>query len=56
MIIKTRISSSGFIDISVDEISTTIFANSENEIKETISNLEEVIEDLKHLRDRYGNR
>lgn len=56
MIIKTRISTSGFIEISTDENYTTIFANSENEIVETISNLEEVIEDLKYLRDRYGNR
>lgn len=47
----TRISASGFIEIKVDEIETTIFQDSTKEIDAVIENLEEVIEDLKRLKE-----
>lgn len=36
----------GFIELKVDEIETTIFKDSVDELKQHITNLEEVIEDL----------
>lgn len=36
----------GFITVEVDEIKTTIFNDSQNEIKDTINNLLSVVDDL----------
>jgi len=49
MKITTRISASGFIEIKVDEIETTIFKDSKKEISDMIENLLEVIEDIEKL-------
>lgn len=49
----TRTSSSGFIEIKVDEIEVTIFQNSTNEINSFIENLEDVIEDLKRIKEKW---
>ena len=46
MKIITRISASGFIELKVDEIETTIFKTDENELENTIFNLLQVVEDL----------
>jgi len=46
MKITTRISASGFIELKVDEIETTIFKSDENELENTIFNLLQVVEDL----------
>lgn len=50
MKLSTRISSSGFIEIIVDEIEATIFNDSSKEIDDFVSNLESVIEDLKRIK------
>jgi len=50
MTLTTRFSASGFLEIKVDEIETTIFKNSDSEIDNFIFNLESVIEDLKTLK------
>jgi hypothetical protein len=39
-----------FIEIKVDEIETTIFKGSDEEINEMIHNLEDVLEDLYSMR------
>lgn len=49
MKVTTRISASGFIEIKVDEIETTIFKYDKKEISDMIENLLEVIEDLEKL-------
>lgn len=49
MKLTTRISASGFIEIIVDEIETTVFNDSSREIEDMIENLKEVIEDLEKL-------
>ena len=51
MKLETRFSSSGFLEIKVDEIEATIFKNYSSEIDELIFNLESVIEDLKTLKE-----
>ena len=51
MKLTTRISASGFIEIKVDEIETTIFKHSKNEIDDMITNLLDVVEDLAKLSD-----
>jgi hypothetical protein len=43
---------SSFIEIEVDEIRTTIFKDSKEEIETLICNLEVVIEDLKWLQEK----
>lgn len=52
----TRISSSGFIEIKVDEIETTIFRNSKVEIAEMIGNLLEVIDEIEKLEGNYETK
>jgi len=49
MKLKTRFSSSGFIEIKVDEVETTIYKDSLLEIELLIENLESVIDDLKKI-------
>lgn len=49
MKLTTRISASGFIEIKVDEIETTIFKNSKIEIEQMIDNLLNVIDELEQL-------
>jgi hypothetical protein len=49
MKITTRISASGFIEIKVDEIETTIFKDSKKEISDMIQNLLDVIDDIEKL-------
>jgi len=49
MKITTRISASGFIELKVDEIETTIFKTDVDEAKQTISNLIDVINDLSDI-------
>jgi hypothetical protein len=51
MKLTTRISASGFIEIKVDEIETTIFKHSKNEIEQMIDNLLNVIDELEKLSD-----
>lgn len=41
-----------FIEIKVDEIETTIFKDSKDEIEETIANLTDVLEDLYGMIDK----
>ena len=49
MKISTRISPSGFIEIMVNEIETTIFKDDIAEAEELINNLQNVIDDIKKL-------
>lgn len=51
MTLTTRFSSSGFLEIKVDEIETAVFKNYDSEIDGLIFNLESVIEDLKILKE-----
>lgn len=51
MKLDTRFSSSGFLEIKVDEIESTVFKNDSLEIDSLISNLESVINDLKVLKE-----
>jgi len=49
--LQTRFSASGFLEIKVDEIETTIFKGYNSEIEELISNLKTVIEELESLKE-----
>jgi hypothetical protein len=49
MKITTRISSSGFIEIKVDEVETIIFKDSKQEILDIIENLLDVVENIEKL-------
>ena len=51
MRIITRFISTQFLELKVDEIETSIFKDSEQEIQEHIDNLVEVIEDLYRLKN-----
>jgi len=51
MELTTRFSSSGFLEIKVDEIEVTIFKDYDSEIDELILNLESVIDDLRTLKE-----
>ena len=42
----------GFIEIKVDEIETTIFNDSKQEIQDTIDNLTDVLDDLYDMLDK----
>lgn len=51
MELTTRFSASGFLEIKVDKIESTIFKNDTSEIDNAISNLKSVIEDLEQLKE-----
>ena len=50
MKLTTRISASGFIEIKVDEIETTIFKGINGELDEMIQNLQDTIDNLEKLK------
>jgi hypothetical protein len=52
MVLTTRFSSSGFLEIKVDEIEVVIFKNNTLELNQLIENLKSVIEDLEHLNEQ----
>jgi hypothetical protein len=45
MVLKTR-TTHAFVEIKVDEVETTIFKSNQEEIKQTINNLLDVVNDL----------
>ena len=53
MRLTTRISASGFIEIKVDVIETTIFKSDKKEISDMIQNLLEAIEAIEVLEGNY---
>lgn len=52
MKIKSRYSSSGFIELNVDEIECTIFKNEKEEATDLINNLISIINDLTAITGR----
>ena len=52
MKIKTRWSSSGFLELKTDQQETTVFRKDVQEIDEIINNLISVIEDLASLKEQ----
>lgn len=52
MKIKTRWSSSGFLELKTDQQETTVFKKDVHEINEIINNLISVIEDLASIKNQ----